>query len=529
MSDGGTIIGDLGRIGLTADGAGNLSVKGLTLNGVPVGNQSAAAVNTVSNATITAANLLKGNIIRGGAQSGSAFTDTTDTASLIYTGFAMPTGASTKLSYVNNTNATCTLVGGTGVNSAGTIAVIPAGTQIEFLLVLTSSSAVTITILNDGTAMQLPEAAGTLATNGAGTVTGALIAGRTLNRTTVAAAFTDTTDTGALIFAAIPNALAGESFQFSYNNTTNSTCTLVGGTNVNSAATICLIPAGSTAKMLVTLTSATVVTVTVQSITNNAVLQEVITSLSTAGAGSITAAMIAGGMLVRTGPTTAFTDTPVAVAGVIAAIPNAFIGQSFTFTYQNSSAHDATLANVTGITFSGITVVPAGNTVVYLVTYTAASTLTFVAVSSAAASTQFTPVAKVATPISFVTTTTLQNIPGLSVPVATSGTYAFRAYLTGVSTTNGGLKLGVANSGSTTTVAYTGSQFNNAVPNAATSTTTMGNAVGASTTLFTHAIIDGVTAVNAGGNLTVQAAQNASHADTTTINAGSTFIVTRIA
>ncbi len=134
-----------------------------------------------------------------------------------------------------------------------------------------------------------------------------------------------------------------------------------------------------------------------------------------------------------------------------------------------------------------------------------------------------------ATPISFVTTTTLQNIPGLSVPVATSGTYAFRAYLTGVSTTNGGLKLGVANSGSTTTVAYTGSQFNNAVPNAATSTTTMGNAVGASTTLFTHAIIDGVTAVNAGGNLTVQAAQNASHADTTTINAGSTFIVTRIA
>lgn len=126
------------------------------------------------------------------------------------------------------------------------------------------------------------------------------------------------------------------------------------------------------------------------------------------------------------------------------------------------------------------------------------------------------------------TGTTLTNITGLSVPVTAAGTYAFEVYLTGTSTINSGVKFAVANSGTTTSAVYTGAQWNNTTQNARATTTTMGTAVGAATTVFTDASISGEVVVNAAGNLTVQFAQNAAHADTTTVNAGSTFRVWRI-
>ncbi len=122
----------------------------------------------------------------------------------------------------------------------------------------------------------------------------------------------------------------------------------------------------------------------------------------------------------------------------------------------------------------------------------------------------------------------MTNITGLTIPVLI-GTYAFRAYLTGTATTNSGVKLAIANSGSTTSAAYSGRQQNGTTNNAEATTTTIGNAVAAATTVFTDAYIDGVIVVSAGGNLTVQFAQNASHADTTTINANGYFTVMRIA
>lgn len=126
------------------------------------------------------------------------------------------------------------------------------------------------------------------------------------------------------------------------------------------------------------------------------------------------------------------------------------------------------------------------------------------------------------------TGTTLTNITGLSVAVTAAKTYAFHAYVTGTSTTNSGVKFAFANSGSTTSATYTCSQTNNATINAKTTTTTMGNAVGAGTTVFTSAECDGVIVVNAGGNLTMQFAQNASHADTTTVNANGYMLVRRL-
>lgn len=126
------------------------------------------------------------------------------------------------------------------------------------------------------------------------------------------------------------------------------------------------------------------------------------------------------------------------------------------------------------------------------------------------------------------TGTTLTNIPGLSVALTAAKTYRFHAYVTGTSTANSGLKLAFANSGSTTSSAYTCRQNNGTTTNANSTTTTMGSAVGAATTVFTDAICDGVVVVNAAGNLTMQFAQNASHADTTTVNANGYMTVRRL-
>lgn len=126
------------------------------------------------------------------------------------------------------------------------------------------------------------------------------------------------------------------------------------------------------------------------------------------------------------------------------------------------------------------------------------------------------------------TGTTLTNITGLSVAVTAAKTYAFRAYVTGTSTTNSGVKFAFANSGSTTSASYTCIQNNGTTQNAHTTTTTMGNAVGAATTVFTDAECWGTIVVNAAGNLTMQFAQNASHSDTTTVNANGWMAVTRL-
>ncbi len=126
------------------------------------------------------------------------------------------------------------------------------------------------------------------------------------------------------------------------------------------------------------------------------------------------------------------------------------------------------------------------------------------------------------------TGTTLTNIPGLSVAVTAGKTYAFQARVTGTSTANSGVKLAFANSGSTTSANYTCIQNNGTTQNAHSSTTTMGNAVGAATTVFTDAQCWGVVVVNAAGNLTMQFAQNASHADTTTVDANGFMSVRRL-
>ncbi len=105
-------------------------------------------------------------------------------------------------------------------------------------------------------------------------------------------------------------------------------------------------------------------------------------ALTTVGAGTITAAGFAGRVTLRSGATSAFTDTTDTPAAIIAAaLPqNAAVGSSFFYTYVNNTVAAATIAGASGVTVSGVTVVPANSWVRYLVTYTATNTLTMVGV-----------------------------------------------------------------------------------------------------------------------------------------------------
>lgn len=110
---------------------------------------------------------------------------------------------------------------------------------------------------------------------------------------------------------------------------------------------------------------------------------DVITALNTVGAGTITAAGIAGKFTSRGGAqlSTAFTDTTDTANNIIAALPSgAGIGTSFVYNYVNNTNAPATIAGGSGVTVSIITVVPPNSFARWLLTYTAASTITMVGV-----------------------------------------------------------------------------------------------------------------------------------------------------
>lgn len=128
------------------------------------------------------------------------------------------------------------------------------------------------------------------------------------------------------------------------------------------------------------------------------------------------------------------------------------------------------------------------------------------------------------------TSTALTNITGLSVALAAGGAYAFSAYIPGTATANGGAKfaIGTSDTLTATSISYTGRNMNGTTINAVSTTTTLGAVVGAATAVLTNALIEGTIVVNAAGTMTVQIAQNASHADTTSAYVNGNLRVTRI-
>lgn len=418
-----------------------------------------------------------------------------------------------------------------------------------------------------------------ITTVGNGTLTGAALTGGYISRSGPVAAFTDTTDTAALIVAAIGAPFVGQSWYVHIKNTTAFAETIAAGTGVTLPTNV-IIPPNSVGVYLFTLTSLTAITVVhaeTVPITTNAL--EVITVLSTVGAGTITAAGIAGSITSRTGSQSAtpFTDTTDTATAIIAAVPNARIGQSFEYTYQNTTNATATIAGGTGVTVSGITSIVAGDTVRYLVTYTAASTITMVgfmagqatsasqqevvlagstsgttilvATAVAGSTTQTLPavtgtvasttgtnlfvadVKRASASVTANATITYANVTGLTQTVAV-GTYRFRCVLPStVASGTGGIKYAfnyttaVLSAIEATGIGFTASAV--AVQHTTTTTT--------QTDLFTQAavvimtLIEGTMTVSTGGTVDLQVAQNTSNASNTVALLGASMEFVRIA
>lgn len=225
-----------------------------------------------------------------------------------------------------------------------------------------------------------------ITTVGNGTLTAAGLVGGLINRSGPVAAFTDTTDTAALIVAALPSFVSGGTFISRIKNGNPYVMTLAGGTNVTLPLTNIIGPfqevwmygvvGGTAAAPTVTYTH--LVTMPIAMSTSLTVPS--IATLATNGAGVILGAAMAGGYVNRTTVAAAFTDTTDTAAAIIAGNPGLVnkIGTSFIFRYINSSTAVATIAGGTGVTVSAITTVGPGQAADYLVTYTAASTITMV-------------------------------------------------------------------------------------------------------------------------------------------------------
>lgn len=126
------------------------------------------------------------------------------------------------------------------------------------------------------------------------------------------------------------------------------------------------------------------------------------------------------------------------------------------------------------------------------------------------------------------TGTTLTNIVGLTgFTLTAAGVYRFDIFLNGVATANSGHKIGLALTTATLTSINAGALAMLAATMAYTQSTTS-TALHGATTATLGLRIAGRLIVNAGGTMAVQAAQNAAHADTTSVYVGSWATFTRI-
>ena len=129
------------------------------------------------------------------------------------------------------------------------------------------------------------------------------------------------------------------------------------------------------------------------------------------------------------------------------------------------------------------------------------------------------------------TGTTLANVTGMVTDTLVPGTYRFYIHLAGVATANSGLKAGLkfGTASMLTSIASTARAFtaSGVVVQNVTTATDAASLI-ASTTAIINCIIEGTLVVATAGTLQLQAAQNASHADNTTINVGSYMTFTKV-
>jgi len=218
-----------------------------------------------------------------------------------------------------------------------------------------------------------------LATAGNGVLLAAALIGSVITRTGPTGAFTDTTDTAAAIISALPTeAPINTSWLLTIRNTTPYAQTIAGGVGVTLNSGGSVIPANSAGMFLVQYTGAASITLQPVLVTPTDLgVIAVSTAIVTAGAGTLTAAGIVGGVINRSGPTAAYSDTTDTGPNIIAALPNAEVGQSWELSIVNTVAFAQTLVAGAGVTLSGLSSpIPANATATVLCTYSGAGTVT---------------------------------------------------------------------------------------------------------------------------------------------------------
>lgn len=334
-------------------------------------------VTAVVGTTLPAAAIAGGLITRTGPT--AAYTDTTDTAANIAANILPPAyPVSADVDIQNATPFTQTIAGGTGITISGGVT-IPPNSVGEYLLVLSSAAAGILYKVFTGNLTDVPAPSITaLATVGAGTITGAGIAGGVTNRTGSTTAFTDTTDTAANIIAAIPNAAIGQSLDYIYYNNTPGLATITGGTGVT--VTGGLVAANSWTEFVLTYTAAGTITMVAVAAGPNVQLPASQYVTAAGQSTTLTGAQVAGANWVNydnTGTTPANLQMPTA-ANLIAAIPNAEVGFNYMLAIRNSSgsANTATITTNTGITLTGTMTIAQTVTRLFNVSITGAATVT---------------------------------------------------------------------------------------------------------------------------------------------------------
>lgn len=130
-----------------------------------ISNPSSTTLSTVGAGTILAASFTAGGTARTGAQTGTPFTDTTDTAVAIIAanpGLVGKIGSSLRYEYSNFTNAVATIGGGVGVTVSqpggglAATAVIPPGQTAAFNITYTAAATLTMVAIASTANSALP-------------------------------------------------------------------------------------------------------------------------------------------------------------------------------------------------------------------------------------------------------------------------------------------------------------------------------------------------------------------------------------
>lgn len=221
-----------------------------------------------------------------------------------------------------------------------------------------------------------------ISTVGAGTLTAAALTGGVITRSGSVAAYIDTTATALQLWNQQSSPVANESYFVYIKNTVAFPETITGGVGVTVSG-VSVIPPNSTGTFLVTLTSSSAATmIGLMAPPLSAAPVKSIVAISTAGAGTLTAAAVVGGVVNRTGSSAAFTDTIDTAANIIAALPSVSTGYGFTFEYQNKVAFPATIATAAGVTLAGLVVVPPLSVGRFFVKVDSGSAVTVTGISS---------------------------------------------------------------------------------------------------------------------------------------------------